>query len=206
VALNGDYCQKVQAACRPRDKFSDKLVSMLEKSSQAMDAAVIPSPPASRVRTLHLIIYALIVAAILAGDQITKSIVEHSVAHGVVIPVISGFFNIIHTENSGIAFSLFAGASSWWKIALLIGVSVGLLATVVIVALKGGEMNWVTGLGLALIVGGASSNLLDRIRFGQVVDFLDVYYRSYHWPTFNVADSAIVVGAGLLILELFISK
>lgn len=179
---------------------------MPDKLSQAMDTAVIPSRPAKRVRTVQLIVYALIVAAIFAGDQITKSIVEHSIAHGVVIPVISGFFNIIHTENSGIAFSLFAGASSWWKMALLIGVSLALLATVVIVALKSGEMNWVTGVGLALIVGGASSNLLDRIRFGQVVDFLDVYYRSYHWPTFNVADSAIVVGAGLLILELFISK
>jgi signal peptidase II len=188
------------------DEFSDKLVCMPEKSSQTMDAAVLPNALSRRIHTLQLIVYALIVVVVFAGDQITKNIVQHSIAHGTVIPVISGFFNIIHTENSGIAFSLFAGASSWWKMALLIGVSMALLITVVIVALKSREMNWETGVGLALILGGASSNLLDRIRFGQVVDFLDVYYRSYHWPTFNLADSAIVVGAGLLILELLISK
>lgn len=152
------------------------------------------------------IIYGLIIVVIFAADQITKHIVQNSIAHGQVITVIPGFFNLIHTENSGIAFSLFAGASSPWRVVLLVGVSLALLATVVIVALKSRQMNWQTGVGLALIVGGASSNLLDRIRFGQVVDFLDVYYRSYHWPTFNVADSAIVVGAGLLLLEILISK
>jgi signal peptidase II len=64
------------------------------------------------------------------------------------------------------------------------------------------RLRWETGVGLALILGGALSNLFDRIRFGRVVDFLDVYYRSYHWPTFNLADSAIVVGAGFLVFQL----
>lgn len=143
---------------------------------------------------------------IFAADQITKHVVQNSIAHGQVITVIPGFFNLIRTENSGIAFSLFAGASSPWKLVLLVGVSLALLATVVIVAVKSRQINWQTEVGLALIVGGASSNLFDRIRFGQVVDFLDVYYRSYHWPTFNVADSAIVVGAVFLLLEMLISK
>ena len=167
---------------------------------------MMPTAMARRVHTLQRISYVLIAVLVVAGDQITKHIVKTSIPQGTVIPVISGFFNIIHTENSGIAFSLFAGASSTWKLVLLIGVSVALLATVVIVALKSREIQWPTGVGLGLVVGGASSNLLDRIRFGQVVDFLDVYYRSYHWPTFNLADSAIVVGAGLLILELLLSK
>ncbi len=179
---------------------------MQEKAPQAADAAVVSNMPASRIHIIQRIAYFLIVVLVFAGDQITKTIVEKSIPDGTVITVISGFFNIIHTENSGIAFSLFAGASSPWKMVLLIAVSMALLATVVIVALKSAEITWATGVGLALIVGGASSNLLDRIRFGQVVDFLDVYYRSYHWPTFNVADSAIVVGAGLLIIELLISK
>jgi len=161
---------------------------------------------ARRLQAFYRIAYALIVVVIFAGDQITKHIVQDSIAHGEVITVIPGFFNLIHTENSGIAFSLFSGASSSWKLVLLIGVSLALLLTVVVVALKSRQMNWQTGVGLALVVGGASSNLIDRIRFGQVVDFLDVYYRNYHWPTFNVADSAIVVGAGLLLLDILISK
>jgi signal peptidase II len=179
---------------------------MQEKPPQAVNAAVMPSPVAKRVRTIHRIAYALIVVLILAGDQITKHIVQVSIPQDRVISVIPGFFNLIHTENSGIAFSLLAGASSSWKMVLLIAVSVALLITVVVVALKSRELNWETGVGLALVIGGASSNLLDRIRFGQVVDFLDVYYRSYHWPTFNLADSAIVVGAGFLLLELLLSK
>ena len=163
-------------------------------------------PPAKRVHTLQRIAYVLITFLVFGGDQVTKTLVKDSIPHGAVIPVVSGFFNLIHTENSGIAFSLFAGASASWKMVLLIAVSMALLITVVFVAWKSHEMNWKTGMGLALIMGGASSNLLDRIRSGQVVDFLDVYYRSYHWPTFNLADSAIVVGAGLLLLELFFSK
>ena len=179
---------------------------MLDRTTQAADAVAISGRTASRIHTIHCIVYALIVVLIFAGDQISKRIVQHSIPHSDVITVIPGFFNLIHTENSGIAFSLFAGASSPWKMVLLIGVSLALLVTVVVVALKSREMNWQTGVALALILGGASSNLLDRIRFGQVVDFLDVYYRSYHWPTFNVADSAIVVGAGLLLLEILVSK
>ena len=181
-------------------------MDMVDKSSQAMDSLVTPGPIARRVHAIRHVGYLLIAVLILAGDQITKSIVQRTIPHDRVIPVIPGFFNLIHAENSGIAFSLFAGASSSWKMVLMIGVSVALLITVVVVAVKSREMNWVTGVGLALVLGGASSNLLDRIRFGQVVDFLDFYYRSYHWATFNVADSAIVAGAGLLLLEILLTK
>ncbi len=179
---------------------------MQEKSSQTLDAAVMPGRQARRVHALQRIAYVLIVALIFGGDQITKDIVKNSIPHDAVITVIPGFFNLIHVENSGIAFSLFAGSSSSWKIVMLIAVSLALLIAVVVVAWKSRELTRTTGIGLALIMGGASSNLLDRIRYGQVVDFLDVYFRSYHWPTFNLADSAIVVGAGLLILELFLSE
>lgn len=179
---------------------------MQEKSSEAVDAVVMPGGLPKHAYTIQRIAYVVIAVLIFVGDQVTKNIVKDSIPHGEVITVIPGFFNIIHTENSGIAFSLFAGASSSWKMVLLIAISMALLIAVVIVTWKSREMNWTTGVALALILGGASSNLLDRIRFGQVVDFLDVYYRSYHWPTFNLADSAIVVGAGLIILELFLSK
>ncbi len=178
---------------------------MHEQSSETI-GTVMPAPLAKRVHAIQRIVYVLIAALVFAGDQITKNIVKNSIPHDAVITVIPGFFNIIHTDNTGIAFSLFAGSSSSWKMVLLIAVSVALLIAVVIVAWRSRELKWEAGVGLALILGGASSNLLDRIRFGQVVDFLDVYYRSYHWPTFNLADSAIVVGAGLLIIELFFSK
>lgn len=178
---------------------------MHKESSRTIDG-VTPGPAAKHVHIIHRVAYVLIAVLVFAGDQVTKNIVKSSIPHDAVFPVIPGLFNIIHAENSGIAFSLFAGSSSSWKMVLLIGVSLALLITVIIVAWKSREMNWEAGVGLALILGGASSNLLDRIRFGQVVDFLDVYYRSYHWPTFNLADSAIVVGAGLLLIELFFSK
>jgi signal peptidase II len=177
---------------------------MVKESCQTVEPAL--GPGARRAIAVRRIVYGLIMVVIFAADQITKHIVQNSIAHGQVITVIPGFFNLIRTENSGIAFSLFAGSSSPWKLVLLVGVSLALLATVVIVALKSRQMTLQIGLGLSLIVGGASSNLVDRMRFGQVVDFLDVYYRSYHWPTFNVADSAIVVGAGLLLLDMLISK
>jgi signal peptidase II len=157
------------------------------------------------VQRIQRVLYALIAGLIFISDQATKLMVKESIPEHAVIPVIPGCFNIIHTENSGMAFSLFAGVSSAWKMAVLVGVSVALLVTVVMVW-RSRQVNWEAGVGLALILGGALSNLLDRVRFGQVVDFLDVYYRTYHWPTFNLADSAIVVGAGLLILEVFHSK
>ncbi|MCL5005046.1 MAG: signal peptidase II [Acidobacteria bacterium] len=151
-------------------------------------------------------IYVLIAVTVFLADQATKALVVKLIPDHAVIPVISGFFNLLRTENSGIAFSLFANSSSSWKMALLIGVSVALLVTVVIVVWRSGDIHWQAGVGLALILGGAISNLVDRIRFGQVVDFLDFYYRGYHWPTFNLADSAVVVGAGFLVLEFIFSK
>ena len=154
---------------------------------------------------IYRIFFALISLVIFAADQTTKIMVQHAIPHYKVIPVIPGCFNLIHTENTGMAFSLFSDSPSSWKMAVMIGVSVALLIAVVAVW-QSREVNWQAGVGLALILGGALSNLADRVRYGRVVDFLDVYYRSYHWPTFNLADSAIVVGAGFLILELLFSK
>ncbi|HEX5413218.1 MAG TPA: signal peptidase II [Terriglobia bacterium] len=179
---------------------------MADQSSHAVGTPATPGWLAKRAAGIQQIIYLLIVIVIFAGDQITKNVVEHTIPHGAAIPVIPGFFDLIRTENSGIAFSLFAGASHSWKMVLMIGVSIALLVAVVIVALKSREMNWGTGVGLGLVVGGACSNLLDRMRFGQVVDFLDFYHRSYHWATFNVADSAIVAGAILLLLQILFTK
>jgi len=155
----------------------------------------------ARVRNISRVIYAAIALLVFVGDQSTKAIVESSIPERQVIPVIPGLFNITHVKNEGAAFGLFADSPAPWKTVLLIVISAALLATVVGVVWRTRRLHWEAGVGLSLILGGALSNLVDRIRMGRVVDFLDFYIRSYHWYTFNLADSAIVVGAGFLILQ-----
>ena len=122
------------------------------------------------------------------------------------IQVIPGFFRITHTENTGAAFSLFAESTAPWKTGLLIAFSVVALMVVSVLLWKNNHAHIATGLGLSLIMGGALGNLWDRLARGRVVDFLLVYIKQYQWPVFNLADSAIVVGAGLLIIEILFAK
>ena len=164
-----------------------------------------PETLATRVRNIPRFMLAAIALLILVGDQLTKKMVQASIPPQAVIPVVPHFFNLTHTQNSGAAFGLFSGSSSPWKTILLILVSGALLVTVVAIVWRS-RMQWEAGVGLSLILGGAASNLLDRIYRGQVVDFLDFYFRSYHWFTFNLADSAIVVGAGFLILQMLLAE
>ena len=159
----------------------------------------------TRVRNGPRFMFAAIALLILVGDQLTKKMVQASIPPQAVIPVVPHFFNLTHTQNSGAAFGLFSGSSSPWKSILLILVS-GVLLVAVIAIVWRSRMQWEANVGLSLILGGASSNLLDRIYRGQVVDFLDFYFRSYHWFTFNLADSAIVVGAGFLILQMLLAE
>jgi signal peptidase II len=159
-----------------------------------------------RANTFRRILWVAIAVVVFVGDQVTKAAVEDSLPEHTTVPVIAHFLNLIHTSNAGAAFGLFSGSPAPWKTVLLIVVSSLLLAMVIAVMWRNQQLRWETGVGLALILGGALSNLFDRIRFGRVVDFLDVYCRSYHWPTFNLADSAIVVGAGLLVFQLLFSE
>jgi signal peptidase II len=133
-------------------------------------------------------------------------VVDKNIALHESITVVPGFFHLTHVENRGAAFGLFAESPSEWKIAVLVLFS--LVALVVVSALlwKNSHAMTTTGVGLALILGGALGNLWDRLLSGQVVDFLDFYVGSYHWPAFNLADSAIVVGALLLVTEIVFSK
>jgi signal peptidase II len=143
----------------------------------------------------------MIMGVILLLDQVTKHWIRAAVSPLDTITVIPGFFQIVRTENRGIVFGLFnegAGlARSPWMVAL---------TTAVIVALA---VYWwrvpvdqkYARLGLALVLGGAASNLYDRVIKGSVTDFLDFYLGAYHWPSFNVADSAITMGACLMLLQ-----
>lgn len=144
----------------------------------------------------------LIAFAVVVCDRLAKMVVDKNIALHESVAVVPGFFHLTHVENRGAAFGLFAESPSEWKVALLILFS--MLALVVVSALlwKNSHRMTTTGVGLALILGGALGNLWDRLLSGHVVDFFDFYLGSYHWPAFNIADSAIVVGALLLVSEI----
>ncbi len=151
-------------------------------------------------------IYLLIVLIIFLLDRWTKHLVSQRIRLYAHIQVIPGFFQITHTENTGAAFSLFADSTIPWKTGLLIGFSAIALIVVSVLLWKNDAAHIGTGVGLSLIMGGAFGNLWDRLARGRVVDFLLLYVKQYQWPVFNLADSAIVVGAGLLILEILFHK
>jgi signal peptidase II len=156
---------------------------------------------ANQVNRLQRVVWMAIAVVVVVGDQVTKAMVEDLIPEHTTVPVLPHFLNLIHSKNAGAAFGLFSDSPAPWKTVLLIVVSSLLLAMVIAVMWRNQQLRWKTGVGLALILGGALSNLFDRIRLGRVVDFVDVYCRSYHWPTFNLADCAIVVGAWVLVFQ-----
>ena len=148
--------------------------------------------------------FLLVSAVVVLFDRLSKMWIDKHVLRGDFITVIPGVFRLSHVFNYGAAFSLFAESLSPAIVRKsLIGFSV--IAVIVVLGMiwRIGKVFSVTGLALALILGGAVGNLYDRVRFSYVVDFLEVKIIHYHWPDFNVADSAIVVGACLLLLEIF---
>jgi signal peptidase II len=154
------------------------------------------------MRKYHFLIACFVVAL----DRVTKWTIAHRLSMHDSITVIPGFFRIIHTENPGAAFGIFADSPSQWKIAMLIAFSIIALVIVSLLLWKNSHTLTSTGIGLSLILGGAIGNLWDRIVSRQVVDFLLFYVGRYQWPAFNVADSAIVVGACLLVFEIVFTK
>ena len=140
-------------------------------------------------------------AAIVVADQLTKGAVLASFAHGE-RRVLTGFLNLVLVYNKGAAFSMFAEAEGW-QTPLLVGFAL-VAAVVVGYLIVRNPAKRLFCLGLGLILGGALGNLIDRLRYGQVVDFIDFHAWGWHWPAFNVADSAICVGAAVLILEGFV--
>lgn len=145
--------------------------------------------------------------AVFALDRVTKLIIRDRVTPWESYAVIPGFFNIVHTENRGAAFGLFADSSSELRTVLLIALALGVMlfiTTLLVQPWRGGLMPTIAlRVGLALVLGGAMGNVYDRVLRGAVTDFLEFYWRSYVFPTFNVADSAITVGAGLLLIDMW---
>lgn len=144
--------------------------------------------------------YLFLIAATVLCDQLTKSWILTSFQLYESKEVIPGLFNLVYVTNSGAAFSMLADVDSPWRHYFFLGVGTVALIGLTIAYFKLKHENRFYGTALALIAGGALGNLIDRVRFGSVVDFLDFYLGGYHWPAFNIADSAICVGAGLFII------
>jgi signal peptidase II len=146
--------------------------------------------------------FGLAAALILFMDQATKVYIDATMPLHDSVSVIPGFFNITHVRNPGAAFGFLAGASPLFRNIFFVSVTVAAILLILhYVRTSQAEEKHLT-FSLSLILSGAVGNLIDRVRFGEVIDFLDVYIASHHWPAFNVADSAITVGAVILFIEL----
>jgi len=146
--------------------------------------------------------YLAVTAAVILLDFWTKWLVVQRIDLHEAVPIIPNFFQLVHVRNTGAAFGIGANTDSRIIPLLLNGGAIAVFCVVVAYALRSAVTDRMLQTGLHLILGGAIGNLLDRFRFGYVVDFLDVYVRNHHWPAFNVADSAICIGIGLLFLDM----
>jgi signal peptidase II len=145
-----------------------------------------------------------IVSIVLVLDQLTKYIVQARIRLYDIITVIPGFFNLTHVRNKGAAFGILAELPEFWRSTFFIVVTIVAVAVIIVLIWKANERLLV--IAFSLIAGGAVGNVIDRIRYGEVVDFIQWYVKSYYWPSFNVADSAISVGVGLLAIDMLFSK
>ncbi len=135
-------------------------------------------------------------------DQVSKLAIDRDMQLYQSIELIPGWFNLTYVHNTGAAFSFLESAGGWQRW-LFSGLAL-FISGVLLVWLRGLSRRQVLlAAALALVLGGALGNLIDRIVYGYVIDFLDVYYQSYHWPAFNIADSAICVGVGLMLWDNF---
>jgi signal peptidase II len=148
----------------------------------------------------------LVALGVFALDRWSKWMIDTHLGAYDTKTVIPGFFNLVHSQNPGVAFGMFADIASSARTPILLG-----LSTIAVTLLAGmlwriDRLDTPSATGLALIFGGAMGNVFDRVRVGSVTDFLDFYAGTYHWYTFNVADTSVCTGAGLLILSMILSQ
>lgn len=145
-----------------------------------------------------------IISIILVLDQVTKYIVEKYIRLYDVAVVIPGFFNLTHVRNKGAAFGILSNMPGIWRSIFFITVTLIAVAVIAVLIRKTHERLLLTA--FSLITGGAIGNMIDRVRYGEVVDFIQWYVKSFYWPSFNVADSAISIGVVLLAIDMLFSK
>jgi signal peptidase II len=146
---------------------------------------------------------AFIALGALVADQVTKYVVEKSIDFNSHYEIVPGLINLTHTSNPGVAFGLGADSTAPWMAPVLILFSAAVIVLLVWLLATKRAGGWFGQCGLALILGGAAGNVLDRVLRHSVTDFIDFHVGEHHWYTFNLADSAIVIGAALVVLELF---
>jgi signal peptidase II len=147
--------------------------------------------------------YLLLVILILIFDRWTKSLIHEQFDVNQSVPVIDGLFNITYVRNTGVAFGIFSSISSPAKAILLSIFTAAAAVAVAVYSVRSSEKNRLLQVSLSLILGGALGNLYDRLTYGYVIDFVEIFIGSYSWPAFNVADSAISTGVVLLAVEIF---
>ncbi|TKS58623.1 MAG: signal peptidase II [Nitrospira sp.] len=155
---------------------------------------------------LRNLLLASVTGVVIVVDQITKLYIMQTMRPHESIPVVPNLFSLTYIRNPGAAFGLLAGSSNAFRMVffgLTSIIALGLLSTIL---LRMPERDWMGRLSVAGILGGAIGNLIDRLRYGEVIDFLDVFVENYHWPAFNVADSAITVGVIFLIIHFAFDK
>ncbi|MCX8118097.1 MAG: signal peptidase II [Desulfobacterota bacterium] len=139
---------------------------------------------------------------ILPMDQYTKQEVQRRIPLHRTIPVIEGFFNLTHVRNPGGAFGILAQRGEGIRSFFFVAFSLLAIGILLILLYRTKPQERILSLSFSLILSGAIGNLIDRVRYGEVIDFLDFYLSSFHWPAFNIADAAITIGIGLLTLRL----
>jgi signal peptidase II len=145
-------------------------------------------------------------AGVIVADQATKFAIEHGTREEYMRVLIPGLLNLVHRHNPGVAFGLLADSDSSWLKAGLVVFSLAVMVMLAWLLVTGRAGGARSRAGLSMILGGAAGNVVDRLIHGSVIDFVNLHVGQYHWPAFNVADSAIVVGAGLVILELLTER
>jgi signal peptidase II len=151
-------------------------------------------------------LYLLVSIGVFVLDRFTKTLVENHLPLHQSETIIPDYFDFTHTRNTGVAFGFLANSQSTWIPYFLTFISAIALVIILFFSLRQSVGNWKLKWGLMLVLGGAAGNLYDRVQYGYVIDFIDVFYKSYHWPTFNVADASISFGIGMLMLEILTQK
>jgi signal peptidase II len=158
------------------------------------------------VRAFNRVAAAAVALGVFTADRWSKWMIETHLAPDSLQPVIPGFFNLVRSENPGVAFGMLADDAGRWHTPALVLLSVIAILILAAMLWKIDRLDRLSAAGLSLIFGGAVGNVYDRVRAGAVTDFLDFYVRSHHWYVFNLADSAICTGAGLLLLSMFLTR
>ncbi|MBI4776240.1 MAG: signal peptidase II [Deltaproteobacteria bacterium] len=152
------------------------------------------------------LLFIITVVGVIALDQVSKHWIQTDLEWRRSVTVIDGVFDLTHVRNTGVAFGLFSGSPNPMRTLAFAGISLIAMVVILLFFRKLGPEKRLWAVGLGLVFGGAWGNLIDRIRWGYVVDFLDFYWKGWHWPAFNIADASVTMGSILLLILILSEK